>query len=327
MEGFLVRFVAIAVVTEGTAATKHTEFSLPGALRSQRRQLQSNTKPKRSDNKNDFAAPKTPNCPRGYVDKTNGNAYWWECAKDCPGTWWAEHDCGCACVTRSVYEALVASGEIEPTTKPAPSAPAADTTRRPPLVSLGPSDSAPRSPGGTSAQVIIQSTPAATQSHVMLTTTEVPTSVEEGSKGLSGLAVATISITAFVCFVAAVVVFTKIACQGLGRKTSRVEPTPEEAENGFEPQWPWPCPPSQHYLEQKIQPAEFTKDLSVLTRMQKEKVMSGGWTTPQYSNASTRSPSLTPSIVSKPSPPSVHTDASTRSPSVPPSQPLSLEGC
>lgn len=314
MQGFLVRFVAIAVVSEGTAAAKYTEVSLPGALRSHRRQLQSNTKPTGSDKRGEYGAPKTPSCPRGYVDKTNGNAYWWECAKDCPGTWWAEHDCGCACVTRNTYKALLAAGKIEPTTKPAPSAPAvtaADTTPRPPLVSLGRSDSA-RSPG-TTAQAITQSTPAAAEDYVVLTTTALPTSIEETSKGLSGLAVATISITAFVCCVAAVVVLMKIACQGSGRKTSRVEPTPEEPESGFEPQWPWPCPPSQHYLEQKIQPAEFNKDLSILTRMQKERVMNGGWTTPQNSNASTRSPSLAPSIVSKPS--------------QPPSPPLSLEGC
>jgi len=40
-------------------------------------------------------------CPSGYVDHTQGKAFHWECAQECPGKWaWAGADisCMCACV-------------------------------------------------------------------------------------------------------------------------------------------------------------------------------------------------------------------------------------
>lgn len=39
-------------------------------------------------------------CPDGYVDKTQGNSYWWDCAahKRCPGIGYTDENCQCACV-------------------------------------------------------------------------------------------------------------------------------------------------------------------------------------------------------------------------------------
>lgn len=123
------------------------------------------------------------------------------------------------------------------------------------------------------------------------------------------------------------------------RKLSRVEPMPDNAAKDL------PClcgnlphpvqcshPPAQNYREWQIQPptnfnfnqAMLCPDVSLCSRMQKERVMNGGWHTglkpPCPSKAGTRSPSLASSYAgsaSKPSPPSVASDISTRSPSVP----------
>eukprot|EP00440_Ansanella_granifera_P050998 gb/GFBE01055276.1/.p1 GENE.gb/GFBE01055276.1/~~gb/GFBE01055276.1/.p1 ORF type:complete len:397 (+),score=33.14 gb/GFBE01055276.1/:1-1191(+) len=46
-----------------------------------------------------------PACPSGYTDYTRGQAYWWDCAKDCPGGEpWADASCCCACVRPSEVE-------------------------------------------------------------------------------------------------------------------------------------------------------------------------------------------------------------------------------
>lgn len=53
--------------------------------------------------------PREPNCPHGYVDQTNGAAYWWDCGHKCPGPWpWATSTCACACVTPEEYEIVMA---------------------------------------------------------------------------------------------------------------------------------------------------------------------------------------------------------------------------
>merc|ERR1712048_1014304 len=38
-----------------------------------------------------------PECPWGYIDVTYGKAFWWSCAKGCPGGAYADEDCRCAC--------------------------------------------------------------------------------------------------------------------------------------------------------------------------------------------------------------------------------------
>jgi len=41
-------------------------------------------------------------CPPGYIDHTNGNAFYWTCSAGCPGEWsWGDVQCGCACVLQS----------------------------------------------------------------------------------------------------------------------------------------------------------------------------------------------------------------------------------
>lgn len=53
--------------------------------------------------------PRIPTCPPNYIDQTNGAAYWWDCAKNCPGLWpWSDAHCGCACVLPNQYRAIMA---------------------------------------------------------------------------------------------------------------------------------------------------------------------------------------------------------------------------
>lgn len=41
-------------------------------------------------------------CPSGYIDHTQGRAFYWSCAAGCPGEWaWGDIVCGCACVRPS----------------------------------------------------------------------------------------------------------------------------------------------------------------------------------------------------------------------------------
>lgn len=41
-------------------------------------------------------------CPPGYIDHTNGHAFYWTCSAGCPGAWsWGDVQCGCACVLPS----------------------------------------------------------------------------------------------------------------------------------------------------------------------------------------------------------------------------------
>eukprot|EP00929_Paragymnodinium_shiwhaense_P025478 TRINITY_DN15400_c0_g1_i1.p1 TRINITY_DN15400_c0_g1~~TRINITY_DN15400_c0_g1_i1.p1 ORF type:complete len:478 (-),score=7.85 TRINITY_DN15400_c0_g1_i1:181-1551(-) len=42
-------------------------------------------------------------CPDGWVDQTEGFAYWYDCASDCPVIGYASKDCECACVPKSDY--------------------------------------------------------------------------------------------------------------------------------------------------------------------------------------------------------------------------------
>uniref|UniRef100_A0A6C0ECZ9 Uncharacterized protein n=1 Tax=viral metagenome TaxID=1070528 RepID=A0A6C0ECZ9_9ZZZZ len=38
-------------------------------------------------------------CNKGYYDKTDGKAKWWECGKNCPGGKnWTDDSCNCACL-------------------------------------------------------------------------------------------------------------------------------------------------------------------------------------------------------------------------------------
>jgi len=55
--------------------------------------------------------PRTPNCPAGYVDHTFGEAFWWACVGlTCPGQEpWADRNCGCACVTQTKFESIMAT--------------------------------------------------------------------------------------------------------------------------------------------------------------------------------------------------------------------------
>jgi len=42
-------------------------------------------------------------CDAGYEDKTDGNAFWWSCGRDCEGgAYWADVYCNCACVVPSI---------------------------------------------------------------------------------------------------------------------------------------------------------------------------------------------------------------------------------
>eukprot|EP00929_Paragymnodinium_shiwhaense_P079093 TRINITY_DN41114_c0_g1_i1.p1 TRINITY_DN41114_c0_g1~~TRINITY_DN41114_c0_g1_i1.p1 ORF type:complete len:481 (+),score=21.56 TRINITY_DN41114_c0_g1_i1:53-1495(+) len=42
-------------------------------------------------------------CPTGWVDQTEGFAFWYECSRDCPVKGFNSHDCQCACVRKSEY--------------------------------------------------------------------------------------------------------------------------------------------------------------------------------------------------------------------------------
>lgn len=137
------------------------------------------------------------------------------------------------------------------------------------------------------------------------------------------------------------------------RKTSRVEPTPEEVTStAMEIKLPnlrtseipnpvqFCVPPSQRYLEHNIQPPadlppmDFIQiarcpDVSIVSRQQKERVMNGGWTSgmnapPRRKHHSAPAHSPVPSLPpisarsAKPSPtPSINSKTSTRSPSLP----------
>lgn len=45
--------------------------------------------------------PRMPSCPDGYIDRTNGQAYHWECGSACPVMHWSDSCCFCACVRPS----------------------------------------------------------------------------------------------------------------------------------------------------------------------------------------------------------------------------------
>lgn len=53
---------------------------------------------------NTAVGQKAPSCPVGHIDVTGGNAYWWECASNCPGGAWADYACCCACIVPEELE-------------------------------------------------------------------------------------------------------------------------------------------------------------------------------------------------------------------------------
>jgi len=121
--------------------------------------------------------PHAPKCPYGYVDSTGGNAFWWRCAKNCPGKWpSADADCGCACVLPSVYAQMLidraaearaaASGRPSPApapanAPPAPSAPAAPLPTPPGWSAPAPEGWSPGAPASAPVASPAPSVPAA----------------------------------------------------------------------------------------------------------------------------------------------------------------------
>eukprot|EP00928_Gymnodinium_smaydae_P009806 TRINITY_DN13677_c0_g1_i2.p1 TRINITY_DN13677_c0_g1~~TRINITY_DN13677_c0_g1_i2.p1 ORF type:complete len:291 (-),score=36.15 TRINITY_DN13677_c0_g1_i2:353-1225(-) len=81
---------------------------------------------------NNYRPPQKPNCPLGFVDQTGGKAYWWTCAKNCPGKKaWATAGCKCACVDPVWYqEKLRAEAAALTTRKPSTSEAATITMRQ-----------------------------------------------------------------------------------------------------------------------------------------------------------------------------------------------------
>jgi len=233
-----------------------------------------------------------------------------------------------------------ASGSTNASPAPSPDSYLSSAQAGAPPDSWGPAPQA--QPATTAAVVAAAGVKPTLKATLAPSTSTKPALKEETSEGLSGAAIALVcicSITCFGCCLAAVALWTL----QLQRKSARVEPAKLHSESRIAklPPVKVSCPPVQHYVEQGIQPrSQFPRvapcqDLSVISQMQRQTVINGGWTPglngPGSRPCSTHSPSLKPTSPQ----PSIRSDASTRSPSALPSSasagsksptPPSLEG-
>jgi len=114
---YVLSVFVVGKASDAKASKFLTDFNITQVLK---RQLQDAWVP---DNK-----PRMPMCPGGYVDRTNGCAFWWDCAISCPGNInqkWASVDCSCACVKPEEKAKLPAlSCPTDPVSAPVAPAPA-----------------------------------------------------------------------------------------------------------------------------------------------------------------------------------------------------------